>query len=180
MSAAVKPARPKAPADPLVKKWFHSFTPCQYCEKPHVQWQGQILARLPSGSYLVQTYSWVMGELYDQQIVTPERIERESWRFYDDNETMNFRYEETLGRQHENCYGPVPQPTGKKATFTRDEVITYISIATSLVIEGVDDDIDEAAPPNWPEIRDRLHARNNLYEERMKAGPDFLLGETED
>lgn len=53
--------------------------------------QGCIVGEPSVGLYLVELFSWLMGESLHQQLVRIEDMTE--WRFYDDNEWMKFAYE---------------------------------------------------------------------------------------
>ena len=90
-------------SDPLVGYWFHSFASCEGCGEPRVSWQGHVVAILPSGTYVVQLFEWVVGCPSDKRLVRPEQIERENWCFYDDSESMRNAWDITLQRHHKEC-----------------------------------------------------------------------------
>jgi hypothetical protein len=69
----------------MIGKWFHSFN------NGIVRWQGRILAAPSDGLYLVQLYSWVMGEETDQVLVP--LADMKDWSFYSSSEDMGFAYE---------------------------------------------------------------------------------------
>ena len=70
----------------LIGAWFHSVR-----KDGTVNWQGQILARVEPGIYLVQLYEWITGSPSNQQLVKFEFME--SWLFYPDNDAMNYSWE---------------------------------------------------------------------------------------
>lgn len=71
-------------ASPLVGKWFHSV------EGETIKWQGEILAKINDGLFLVQLFSWISGDITEQKLVRLEDML--NWYFYDSNEIMNDRY----------------------------------------------------------------------------------------
>jgi hypothetical protein len=109
----MSPAKRKKSTDPLVGRWFHSFTACKICGKPQVSWQGHIVAVLPSGAYLVQLFEWILGQASEQKLVRVERMEREQWCFYDDDEYMTHAYRQTWERRHETCHRTAAQDGGR-------------------------------------------------------------------
>lgn len=66
----------------LVGKWFHSFKDGKLC------WQGQILSQEQDGFFLIETYDWVCGEAFSQQLVSFKDMV--DWRFYRTDEDMKF------------------------------------------------------------------------------------------
>ncbi|WP_432855293.1 hypothetical protein ACQPXB_22025 [Amycolatopsis sp. CA-161197] len=62
----------------LVGSYFHSDA--------KRGWQGCVVAEPTPGTYLVELFSWVMGESTDQQLV--RLSEMSDWRFYDDAEWL--------------------------------------------------------------------------------------------
>lgn len=70
---------------PFVGKWFHSI------ENGEIKWQGQILSEVTEGKFLIQLYSWIMGEPTDQIVVSVEEIVK--WHFYATDEDMRFAYD---------------------------------------------------------------------------------------
>jgi len=69
--------------DSLVGSYFHSDA--------QRGWQGIVVAEPHPGVYLVETFSWVMGESHDQRLVRVEDML--DWRFYDTADWMNNAYE---------------------------------------------------------------------------------------
>lgn len=51
-------------------------------------WQGCVVAEPAPGVYLVETFSWMMGESYDQHLVPITGMVAEEWRFYDTADWM--------------------------------------------------------------------------------------------
>jgi hypothetical protein len=78
-------AKPTRNTDPLVGRWFHSFT-----EDAQLQWQGQIIAKVEPGYYLVQTYEWIIGEESTQHLVTIDQMK--TWLFHPSDEAMRDHY----------------------------------------------------------------------------------------
>lgn len=68
--------------DSLVGSFFHSTV--------EHGWQGLVVAEPRPGIYLVELFSWVMGDPTHQQLIPIE--EMTGWRFYDDTEWMNNAY----------------------------------------------------------------------------------------
>ena len=79
------------PFDPssLVGSFFHSGA--------SPGWQGCIVAEPQPGWYLVELFSWIMGESSDQHLVRIETMAE--WTFYDSAEWMNNSYESTVSRR---------------------------------------------------------------------------------
>jgi hypothetical protein len=69
--------------DSLVGTYFHSDA--------ERGWQGCIVAEPAPGIYLVETFSWIVGDSHDQSLVRIEDML--GWHFYDDHEWMNNSYE---------------------------------------------------------------------------------------
>lgn len=74
--------RPLAP-DSLVGSFFHSDA--------ERGWQGCVVAEPVPGVYLVETFEWIVGSSYEQELVRIEDMT--GWAFYDDAEWMNSSYE---------------------------------------------------------------------------------------
>lgn len=62
-------------------------------------WQGCVVAEPAPGVYLVETFSWVMGESYEQRLVRLE--EMGEWTFYDTAEWMRNAYDHQGHRRWE-------------------------------------------------------------------------------
>jgi hypothetical protein len=75
-----------AHADSLVGLFFHSEV--DIVDGRH--WQGCVIARPEPGYYLVETFSWMDGTSYTQQLVRIEDML--TWQFYDSAEWMNDAY----------------------------------------------------------------------------------------
>ncbi len=74
--------------DPLVGKFFHSR------EGERIVWQGQFLKRISPDAYLVQLFSWAMGEPSDQLIVSTANMN--AWIVYDDADVWRERGDATF------------------------------------------------------------------------------------
>lgn len=72
-------------ANSLVGSFFHSGA------RPG--WQGCVVAEPAPGVYLVELFSWMMGQSTVQHLVRLDRMIDEGWRFYDDADWMNDAYE---------------------------------------------------------------------------------------
>lgn len=70
----------------LVGKWFHKFE-----EDDKLTRQGRVVSCVSDGVYLIQYYSWAMGNPSDQEIV-PLREMLFDFKFYDDNCAMHYGY----------------------------------------------------------------------------------------
>lgn len=57
-------------------------------------WQGCVVAEPAPGVYLVETFSWVAGESYEQKLMRLE--EMLDWHFYDDDVWMRNAYEHEM------------------------------------------------------------------------------------
>src|SRR5437588_5026791 len=62
-------------------------------------WQGCVVAEPAPGVYLVETFSWVMGESYEQNLVRLEDML--SWSFNDDDVWMRNAYEHGVAARWE-------------------------------------------------------------------------------
>lgn len=78
------------PENLLVGRFFHSIGKDGY-----IQWQGRVLDSPEPGWYLVETFCWVMGEPYVEQLV--ELSTMKGWLFYPDAEAMRFSYDYGAG-----------------------------------------------------------------------------------
>src|SRR5215475_4625300 len=71
-AAAVPVSSTRRPRrDPLVGRFFHSFEPeAKYPDAPTpiVRWQGRVLGRVDSDTYLVELFSWDDGLPNGQQL----------------------------------------------------------------------------------------------------------------
>lgn len=65
----------------MLDLWFHSFN-----EDGSLKWQGQIVQELSNDQYLVQLYSWTMGEPSTKHIISLSDMK--SWTFFNSNEEM--------------------------------------------------------------------------------------------
>lgn len=79
----------EAKLDPhrLVGSFFHSKT-----DEGKIQWQGCVVAEPSAGYYLVELFSWVMGESTEQRLIRIEDMAE--WSFYDDAKWMNNAYQD--------------------------------------------------------------------------------------
>jgi hypothetical protein len=76
--------------DPLVGRFFHTFKG-QKDGGELLCGQGHVIGKIQEGYYLVQYYSWVIGEATHQGIhKLDEMVE---WVFYEDSDAMRFSYE---------------------------------------------------------------------------------------
>lgn len=80
-------------SDSLVGSFFHSADP--------PGWQGCVVAEPHPGVYLVELFSWMMGESSNQELVT--LAEMTDWQFYDTAEWMNNVYEHGLKQRWEHA-----------------------------------------------------------------------------
>src|SRR5688572_19734976 len=75
--------QPNGSMFPLVGHFFHTFTTeedgCRL-----VDWQGQVIARVEDGFYLVELYSWFDGSPRNRQVVHISQMAE--WWFYDTDE----------------------------------------------------------------------------------------------
>lgn len=80
----------------LVGHFFHSFhTEDDGCKL--VNWQGQIIAQVEPGVYMVETYDWLMGSTYNRLIVP--LTDMADWSFYDDDEWMRNTYHNVFSQR---------------------------------------------------------------------------------
>lgn len=77
-------------SDSLVGSYFHSFENDETDGKPYVEWQGQVVAEVEPGVYLIELMSWLGGNSTHQQLCKLEDMT--GWRFYDQTEWMNGEY----------------------------------------------------------------------------------------
>lgn len=83
--------------DPLVGKWFHTFSPESEKRKTQADrlcWQGHILALVRPEVYLVQLFSWIDGDPTEQFLIP--FADMKDWWFYDSSEKMNFTFEHKI------------------------------------------------------------------------------------
>ena len=73
----------------IVGKWFLAFNP-----EGKLDLQGRVLERMKEGIYLIETYGWSEGEVYDERIVSVDKMC--NWRFYPDFETFGLRAQQHL------------------------------------------------------------------------------------
>lgn len=78
---------PKICGDSLVGRWFHSHD-----DEGRIGWQGQVLESQGKDIYLVQTYEWIVGGAYTEEVVPHSRMLDERWTFYDTPEAMQYAY----------------------------------------------------------------------------------------
>ncbi len=77
--------------DSLVGSFFHSGV--------DRGWQGCVVAEVAPSVYLVELFSWVMGESTNQRLVRLDDMA--DWQFYDDAEWMNHSYEASVKQRWE-------------------------------------------------------------------------------
>jgi len=75
----------------LVGSFFHS--------NAQRGWQGCVVAEPREGVYLVELFSWTMGESTCQRLIPIDWMVSEGWQFYDDAEWMRNTYDNGL-QQH--------------------------------------------------------------------------------
>jgi hypothetical protein len=83
-------------SDPLVGKFFHSFT-----DDRKLSWQGTVLKHVRGGFYLVQLFEWFFGEPSAREVVSLERMA--GWSFYDTAEEMREAYADYDHRSGRNA-----------------------------------------------------------------------------
>jgi hypothetical protein len=59
-------------------------------------WQGCVVAEPAPGVYLVELFSWIMGDSLDQRLVALATMIEEGWRFYDTSQWMNTAYNDSV------------------------------------------------------------------------------------
>lgn len=64
----------------IVGHFFHSFDP----DTRHIVWQGQVLAQVGPGYYLVQLYEWLTGGAGVRRLVRIDDMLE--WTLFDDEE----------------------------------------------------------------------------------------------
>lgn len=79
----------------LVGSFFHSFDDA---DPKQVEWQGCVVAEPVPGVYLIENFSWFMGESTHQRLVRLEDMA--GWVFYDTVEWMNNAYEARYRPRH--------------------------------------------------------------------------------
>lgn len=72
--------------DRLAGTYFHSIVDGE------IEWQGQVLARIELGVYLIETYSFLNGAPSFRYLVSLETMM--GWRFYETADKMNSHYEQ--------------------------------------------------------------------------------------
>ena len=87
----------------LVGKWFHTYEePEQPGEGRVMKWQGKVISSPAKGYFLVQLFSWLMGEPTTQKIVRFDDMR--NWDFYssfEEKEAAWRRYEERRAQRLE-------------------------------------------------------------------------------
>ena len=73
----------------IVGKWFLAFN-----QEGSLDLQGRVLERMKEGIYLIETYGWSEGEIYDERIISVDKMC--NWRFYPDFETFGLRAQQHL------------------------------------------------------------------------------------
>ena len=73
----------------IVGKWFLAFN-----QEGKLDLQGRVLERMKEGIYLIETYGWSEGEVYDERIISVDKMC--NWRFYPDFETFGLRAQQHL------------------------------------------------------------------------------------
>lgn len=77
----------------IVGKWFLAFN-----QEGRLDLQGRVLERMKEGIYLIETYGWSDGEVYDERIISVDKMC--NWRFYPDFETFGLRAQQHLKSEH--------------------------------------------------------------------------------
>jgi hypothetical protein len=73
--------------DPLIGKFFHSFT-----KDRKLSWQGHVVTRVRNNDlYIVQLFEWWFGESSAKELVPVEGMV--GWSFYDSAQEMNDAYD---------------------------------------------------------------------------------------
>jgi hypothetical protein len=86
-------------SDSLVGSFFLSFEPQQdSSERRRVCWQGVVVAEPHPGVYLVETFDWVVGSAYTQQLVRIGEMVDGGWQFFDSAEWMTGHYQDHYSR----------------------------------------------------------------------------------
>jgi hypothetical protein len=73
----------------IVGKWFLAFN-----QEGNLDLQGRVLERMKEGIYLIETYGWTEGEVYDERIISVDKMC--NWRLYPDFETFGLRAQQHL------------------------------------------------------------------------------------
>jgi hypothetical protein len=73
----------------IVGKWFLGFN-----QEGKLDLQGRVLERMKEEIYLIETYGWSEGEVYDERIISVDQMC--NWRFYLDFETFGLRAQQHL------------------------------------------------------------------------------------
>jgi hypothetical protein len=74
--------------DSLVGSYFHSFEERDGSRR--IRWQGVVVAEPVPGVYLIETFEWLAGTPYEQQLVRIEDML--DWSFYDDADWLGNAY----------------------------------------------------------------------------------------
>ncbi len=69
-------------------------------------WQGCVVAEIQPGLYLVELFSWMMGESLDQKLVPIDSMA--SWTFYDSADWMVNAYEHGVSARWEQERADTP------------------------------------------------------------------------
>lgn len=77
----------------LINKWFHSY---ETADSTSPSSQGQVIAMLAEGRFLVQLYSWLDGCDTYQKIIPLEAMNY--WRFFSSNEDMKLAGDQVFER----------------------------------------------------------------------------------
>jgi hypothetical protein len=64
----------------------------------YIGWQGVIVANPRPGWYLVQLFSWIMGEPTNQRLVHFDNMK--DWMFYPDGEAMRFSWQHGVASRY--------------------------------------------------------------------------------
>jgi hypothetical protein len=90
-----KQPHPRSSQSPLIGLCFHSFTTKD--GKKTVRWQGQVVAAIEPGFYLVEVADWISGMNMTKQVVKLDTMQ--DWDFYDTAEEMRTVYETTWAKR---------------------------------------------------------------------------------
>ena len=78
----------------LVGLWFHSR------KAGVIDWQGRVLRRLDTGSYVVQLFEWALGRPSVQQVVSFDQMQ--DWDFYPTDFAMRRAWSKSQGESEED------------------------------------------------------------------------------
>jgi hypothetical protein len=90
------------PRHPLVGRYAHTFSPCEQCGRPRIQFQLHVLAQIADGMFLAQLFSWFIGDPTVQRIYSVCEMKQGGWEFYEAADEWRNQADREIAR-HKSC-----------------------------------------------------------------------------